>query len=101
SGLRLVHHEKQRAARLADEAFDLFVAFRRGDEDLSAAIPDDIDDLVWRQVAADRGVIESAPLRGPAEFHEGEAVLHQERDVVAGLQPQRAEQMRALVRELV
>src|SRR5882672_7741730 len=32
---------------------------------------------------------------------EGEPVLHQQRDVVAGLQPQRAEQLRALVRERV
>jgi hypothetical protein len=59
----------------------------------------DIGDLVRRQIAADRGVIKSRALRRPADFHEGETVLHQQRDVVAGLQPQCAEQLRTLVRE--
>ena len=101
AGLGLVHHVEQRSAGLADQALDLLGAFRRGDEDLGAAILDDVGDLVLRQVAADRGVVETRALRRPADFHEGEAVFHQERDVVAGLQAERAEQMRALVRELV
>ena len=101
AGLRLVHHVEQRSAHLADETPDLFGAFRRGDEDFCAAIFHDVGDLVLRQIAADRGVIETRALRRPADFHEGEAVFHQERDVVAGLQPERAEQLRTLVRKLV
>ena len=101
AGLGLVHHVEQRAAGLADQAPDLLGAFRRGDEDFCAAVFDDVGDLVLRQIAADRGVIEPRALRGPADFHEGEAVFHQQRDVVAGLQAERAEQMRALVGELV
>ena len=99
--LGLVHHVEQRAIRLADETPDLFGAFRRGDEDFCTAVFQDVGDLILRQVAADRGVVEACALRRPADFHEGEAIFHQQRDVVAGLQPQRAEQMRALVRELV
>ena len=99
--LGLVHHVEQRPARLADQAPDLLGAFRRGDEDFCAAIFHDVGDLVLRQIAADRGVIETCALRRPADFHEGEAVFHQERDVVAGLQAERTKQMRALVRELV
>ena len=99
--LRLVHHVEQRSIYLADEASDLVGAFRRGDEDFCAAVFHDVGDLVLRQIAADRGVIETCALRGPADFHEGEAVFHQQRDVVAGLQPERAEQLRTLVRELV
>ena len=99
--LGLVHHVEQRSADLADEAPDLFGAFRRGDEDFCAAVFHDVGDLVLRQIAADRGVIEARALRRPADFHEGEAVFHQERDVVAGLQAERTKQMRALVRELV
>src|SRR5688572_31561982 len=57
----------------------------RSDDDLGAAILDDVVDLVLLKVAADRGVIEPAALRGPAQLHEGEAVFHQQRDVVAGL----------------
>ena len=99
--LGLVHHVEQRSAGSADQAPDLLGAFRRGDEDLCAAILDDVGDLVLRQVAADRGVVEARALRRPADFHEGEAVFHQQRDVVAGLQAERTKQMRALVRELV
>ena len=99
--LGLVHHVEQRSARLADQAPDLFGAFRRGDEDFCAAVFHDVGDLVLRQIAADRGVVETRALRGPADFHEGEAVFHQERDVVAGLEAERTKQMRALVRELV
>src|SRR5581483_5823756 len=62
---------------------------------------DDVGDLVLGQIAADRGVIEPGALRGPADLHEGEAIFHQQRDVVAGLETELAEQMRALVRELV
>ena len=99
--LRLVHHVEQRAIRLADEAPDLLGAFRRGDEDLCTAVFHDVGDLVLRQIAADRGEIEPCALRRPADFHEGEAVFHQEGDVIAGLQPERAKQLRALVRKLV
>ena len=102
AGRGLVDHEEQRFARLAlDQAFDLVGALRRGDEDLGAAILDDVGDLFLGEVAADRGVIETAALRGPADLHEREAVFHQERDVVAGLEAERAKQMCALVRELI
>jgi hypothetical protein len=96
---RLVEHEEQGLAGFAFvEAFDLLGAFRRGDENLGAAIPHDIGDLVLFQVAADRGVVEPASLRGPAYLHEGQAILHQQSNVVAGLEAERAKQMRALIR---
>ena len=102
TGQRLVEHEEDGLIRLAlDEALDLLGAFRRGDHDFGAAILHDVGDLVLGQVTADRGVIEPRALRRPADFHERQPVLDQERDVVAGLQPQRAKQMRALVRQLV
>ena len=102
AGQRLVEHEEQRLARRAGHKFlDLLGAFRRGDEDLGAAILHDVGDLVLGQVAADRGVIQPRALRRPADLHEREPVLHQEGDVVAGLQAERTKQMRALVRQLV
>ncbi len=102
AGQRLVEHEEQRLAGLAlDQSLDLFGAFRRGDDEFGAAISHDVGDLVLGQVAADRGVIQARALRRPADLHECQPVLHQERDVVAGLQPERAKQMRALVRELI
>jgi hypothetical protein len=79
----------------------LLGAFRRGDHDLGAAVLDDIADLVLRQITADRGVIEPAALCRPADLHEGEPVVHQKRDMVAGLEPERAEQVCALVREFI
>jgi hypothetical protein len=64
---RLVDHEEQGFARLARvEPLDLRGAFRRGDENLGAPVFDDIGDLGLFQVAADRGVLEPAALRGPA-----------------------------------
>jgi hypothetical protein len=99
---RLVDDEEQRrVAGVGDQPPDLVGAFRRGDDDARAAIPDDIADLVLGEVAADRGVIEPASLRGPADLHEGQSVFHQERDVVTFLQTERTQQMCALVRELV
>ena len=59
---------------------------------LRAAIADDIGDLVRREVAADRGVIEPGALRGPADLHERQPVFHQQGDMVAGLQAERAKQ---------
>ena len=76
--LGLVDHVEQRFAGLADQAPDLLGAFRRGDEDLGAAILHDVGDLVLRQVAADRGVIEPRALRRPADLHERQPVFHQE-----------------------
>jgi hypothetical protein len=101
TGLRFVHHVEQWPARLANQASDLLGAFRRRDEYLGTAVLHDVIDLVRREVAADRGVIEPAPLRGPADLHEGEPVFHQQCNVIAGVQPQRTKQMRALVRKLV
>jgi hypothetical protein len=102
AGQRLVEHEEQRLARLAcDEPLDLFGAFWRGDHEFGAAIPHDIGDLVLGEVAADRGVIQAGALRRPADLHERQPVFHQERDVVAGPQPERAKQMGALVRKLI
>ena len=98
AGQRFVQHEESRLIRRAgDEPFDVLGAFRRGNDDLGAAILDDIGDLILREVAADRGVVEPAALRGPAYLHERQPVLDQKGDVVAGFQPERPEQMRALV----
>ena len=101
AGFRRVHHVEQRSAGLADQSFHLLVAFRRGDEDFRAAIPHDVGDLVLGEIAADRGVIEPRALRGPADLHEREAVLHQQRDVIACFEAELAKEMRALVRELI
>ena len=102
AGQRLVEHEEQRlAGRAGDQPLDLLGAFRRGDDDFRAAIPDDVGDLVLGQIAADRGVIQPGALRRPADLHECQPVLHQEGDVIAGLQAERTKQMRALVRQLV
>ena len=101
AGFGLVDHEKHRAISRGHEIADLLGAFRRGDEDLGAAILDDVGDLVLGEIAADRGVIEAGALRGPCDLHEGEPVLHQEGDVIAGFQPQSAEQLCTLVGELV
>ena len=99
---RLVDHEEQRRIRrIRDQPLDLLGAFRRGDDDLGAAVFDDVGDLVLGEVAADRGVIQPRALRRPADLHERQPVLDQERDVIAFLQAERAEQMRALVRQLV
>ena len=102
AGQWLVEHEEQRlAGRAGDQPLDLLGAFRRGDDDFGAAIPDDVGDLVLGQIAADRGVIQPRALRRPADLHECQPVLHQEGDVIAGLQAERTKQMRALVRQLV
>ena len=102
SGQRFIDHIEQRCAgRVRDQPPDLLGAFRRGDDDPRAAVLDDVGDLVLGEVAADRGVIQPAALRRPADFHERQPVLEQERHVIAGLQAECAEQMRALVRQFV
>jgi hypothetical protein len=78
AGKRLIEHEDGGSVRCTrDQALDLLGAFRRGDDDLGAAIAHDIGDFVLCQIAADRGVIKSRALRGPADLHESETVLHQ------------------------
>ena len=70
---------------------------RRGDEDPGTAIADDVGDLPRRQVGADRRVEQPAALRRPAHHQKVEPVLHQQRDMVAGLEAQAAQQMGGLV----
>ena len=102
AGQRLIRHVEQGSIRrVAEQPLDLVGAFRRRDDDFCAAVLHDVVDLVLRQVTADRGVVESGALRGPADLHERQPVLHQQRDVIACLEAQRAEQVRALIGKFV
>ena len=70
----------------------------RGDEDLGAGIPRDVGGLRRFQLRADGRVDETGALGRPAELEEVRVVLHEERDAVAGREPQGAEELCALVR---
>jgi hypothetical protein len=69
-----------------------------GDEDPGPAIGDDVADLARRQMRADRRVVEAAALRRPADLHEEQRILGQERDMVLRLEAEPAKQLRPLVR---
>ena len=63
------------------------------DQDLRAAVIDDVGRLVRRQVAVDGGDVEARAEAGPDRIHEGEVVFHQEGHVVAALQAPITEQV--------
>ena len=73
----------------------------RGDEQPGAAVGHDIVDLGGGEARADRGVDQARALRAPADLEEARIVLEEDRDMVAGLEAQRAEELRDAVGLLV
>ena len=62
----------------------------RGDEQPGAAVGHDVVDFGRRQPRADGGVDQARALGAPADLEEPGIVLQEERDVVAGPEPQRS-----------
>jgi hypothetical protein len=65
-----------------------------GHEQLGAAIAHDVVDLGRREPRADGAIDQARALGAPADLEEARVVLQEERDMVAGLEPQRAEKLR-------
>ena len=72
-----------------------------GDEKFRAAIAHDVLDLSGGEVGGNAGVVEPRALRRPGDLEIARMILDAQRDAVAGLQAERAEQLRALVRPFV
>jgi predicted HD phosphohydrolase len=68
---------------------------------LRAAVLDDIGDLVFLQLGADRDIDEPRAMRRPGDLVETRPRVHQQRDRVAMVQPHRPQHVRGLVRALV
>ncbi len=73
----------------------------RGDEQPGAAVGHDVVDLGRREPRADGGVDQARALGAPADLEEPRIVLQEQRDVVAGLEAERAEKLRDAVGLLV
>jgi hypothetical protein len=69
-----------------------------GDQRLGIGVLDDVLDLAGRQPRGNRGEIEPGALRRPADLVIAGVVLHEDADAVAGLETERAKELRALVR---
>ena len=72
-----------------------------GDEDLRAAVLDDVAGLFGREVARDGGVDDPGPVAGPQDLHELEPVLHQDGDALALPHAELAQGLGAAVRDVV
>ena len=73
----------------------------RGYEQPGAAIGHDIVDLGGGEARADRRVDQARALGTPADLEEARIVLEEDRDMVAGLEAERAEELRDAVGLLV
>jgi len=98
-----VHRPCRTSARrwVRNQFLDLVGACCRGDDGARAAVLNDIANLVPGKIAADGCVAEPAALHRPADLHELQPVLHQDSDVAAGVDAERPEQVRSLVRSFV
>ena len=72
-----------------------------GHQGLGPAVADDVGGLVGGQVAVDGGDVEPRPEARPDRVHEGQVVLHQDRDVVAPAQAPGPEELGHAVGALV